>query len=113
MTREEEIIREIKSLDKKIEELKIEYNSIKNKGIIKVGDFYKERIVNQPYYKIIEIVNVNCIIAVRVTDVAVEQYFLTGACLMDSNMVKCSRQEFEDKYESTLEKINRIKPITK
>ena len=113
MTREEEIIREIKSLDKKIEELKIEYNSIKNKGIVKVGDFYKVFKVNPIYYKIIEIVDDNCFIVVRVSDNTVEQYILTSAFLGDRNVHKCSRQEFEDACKCTLERINKIKPITK
>lgn len=113
MNREEEIIREIKSLDKKIEELRIEYNSIKNKGIIKVGDFYKELKVNPTYYKIVEIVNSDCIIAVRVVDSAIEQYLLTCKDLMGKDIVKCSRQEFEARYECILQRINRIKPITK
>lgn len=113
MNREEEIIREIKSLDKKIEELRIEYNSIKNKGIIKVGDFYKELKVNPTYYKIVEIVNSGCIIAVRVVDSAIEQYLLTCKDLMGKNIVKCSPREFEDRYECILQRINRIKPITK
>ena len=113
MTREEEIIREIKSLNEKIEELRNEYNNIKNADIIRVGDFYKELRVNPIYYKIVEIVNSNCIIAVRVVDNAIEQYLLTCKYLMGKDIVKCSQKEFEAIYECVLQKINRIKLITK
>ncbi len=113
MSREEEIIREIKSLNKKIEELRNEYNNIKNADIIRVGDFYKELKINPTYYKIVEIVNSDWIIAVRVVDSAVGQYLLTCKDLMGKNIVKCSPREFEDRYECILQRINRIKPITK
>lgn len=113
MSREEEIIREIKSLNKKIEELRNEYNNIKNADIIRVGDFYKELKVNPTYYKIVEIVNSDCIIAVRVVDSAIEQYLLTCKDLIGKDIVKCSQKEFESMYESILQGINRIKPITK